>query len=528
MYTAHFGLKDNPFTITPDPGYLYLSPHHQDALAHLLYGIGENGGFVQLTGEVGTGKTTLIRALLAQPLEQVDVALCFNPRLTVRELVATLCDELHVPYPEDTGSLKPLYDALNAHLLRTHAEGRRTVLIIDEAQNLSRPVLEQIRLLTNLETHRHKLLRIILVGQPELQHLLERQDMRQLAQRITARYHLRSLTQSQTTAYIQHRLRVAGGPGELFTSGALRAAFRLSNGVPRLINVICDRALTGAYGRGLQRVDATLVRRAAREALGHSKPRFAIGSLKPELAWTALAAGLAMFGVGLYLTYGAWLRVPRVEAKAQAEATSRPANEPASAPIEAPVATKQAPDDPPRLASAEDLRALLGRAPDGEQPWTRLLTLWGESWPAKSDDAPCEQVQTMGLRCLSGIADWDELGRYNRPALLRLGDSGQNQGQAVLRSLRGDQVTLLIGNDTVRTDTAILGSLWKGEYLLLWRPQISPKLIGPGTQGDAVIWLRQRLALALGHNLGDAELSSVFDPTLQDQVRSFQKLNNLE
>ncbi|NJN45652.1 MAG: AAA family ATPase [Candidatus Competibacteraceae bacterium] len=249
MYTAYFGLRDNPFAITPDPSYLYLSPHHQEALAHLLYGAGENGGFVQLTGEVGTGKTTLIRTLLEQQLEDVDVALCLNPSLTVHELVATICDELHVDYPRATSSLKPLYDALNTHLLKTHALGRRTILIIDEAQSLDRPVLEQIRLLTNLETHRHKLLRIILVGQPELQRLLERQDMRQLAQRITARYHLMPLNRRQTTAYIQHRLRVAGGRDDVFTPAALKKAYRLSQGVPRLINVLCNHALLGAYGQ---------------------------------------------------------------------------------------------------------------------------------------------------------------------------------------------------------------------------------------------------------------------------------------
>ncbi|MBS1247393.1 MAG: hypothetical protein H6R48_182, partial [Proteobacteria bacterium] len=258
MYAPHFGLREPPFAITPDPAYVYLSRHHQEALAHLLYGVGENGGFVQLTGEVGTGKTTLVRTLLEQQLENVDIALCLNPRLTVAELLATVCDELGASYSPEPHTLKALLDALNAHLLQTHAAGRRTVLILDEAQNLSREVLEQIRLLTNLETAKHKLLRIILVGQPELRTLLARPDLRQLAQRITARYHLPPLDRRETAAYIDHRLRVAGGREDLFTWGARRVVYGHSGGIPRLINIICDRALLGAFGQGARRINASL------------------------------------------------------------------------------------------------------------------------------------------------------------------------------------------------------------------------------------------------------------------------------
>lgn len=300
MYAAYFGLREPPFAITPDPAYVYLSRHHQEALAHLLYGVGENGGFVQLTGEVGTGKTTLIRALLEQRLEHVDVALCLNPRLTVEELLATVCDELGVSYPRPVHTLKALLDALNAHLLQTHAAGRRTVLILDEAQNLSREVLEQIRLLTNLETAKHKLLRIILVGQPELRALLARPDLRQLAQRITARYHLPPLDRRETAAYINHRLRVAGGRDDLFTAGARRVAYHDSGGVPRLINIICDRALLGAYGRGMRRVTARLARAAAREALHGGAGGW---NWRPWLALVTGLAGLAMIGAGLWLPH---------------------------------------------------------------------------------------------------------------------------------------------------------------------------------------------------------------------------------
>jgi general secretion pathway protein A len=309
MYTAHFGLRELPFTLTPNPAFVYFSCHHQEALAHLLYGTSENGGFVQLTGEVGAGKTTLVRTLLEQRLENVDIALCLNPQLTVEDLLATVCDELGVTrrgesiepgsfedamrflnnaiHLKKSSTLKPLLDALNAHLLRTHAAGRRTVLIIDEAQHLSREVLEQIRLLTNLETTRHKLLRIILVGQPELREMLARPDLRQLAQRITARYHLPPLNRRETFAYISHRWRVAGGRDNLLTPSARRAVYRHSGGVPRLINVICDRALLGAYTQGAGRMTPRHVHQAAREALPHTVKK------PTPRRWLALGLGLA-------------------------------------------------------------------------------------------------------------------------------------------------------------------------------------------------------------------------------------------
>ena len=236
MYIGHFGLTEPPFSITPDPRYLYMSEAHREALAHLLYGIGEGGGFVQLTGEVGTGKTTLCRCLLEQLPARVDVAFILNPKLTDVELLATICDELRIPYPAGTTSRKVYVDALHQYLLDAHGRGHRTVLILDEAQDLAPDVLEQIRLLTNLETTTEKLLQIILIGQPELIRILERDDLRQLAQRITARYHLRPFAEPDTRAYIAHRLEVAGAKEKIVSDAATRAVHRASRGIPRLIN----------------------------------------------------------------------------------------------------------------------------------------------------------------------------------------------------------------------------------------------------------------------------------------------------
>src|SRR5271166_221903 len=297
MYTSFFGLSEKPFAITPDPRYLYLSERHAEALAHLLYGINEAGGFIQLTGEVGTGKTTVVRSLLSRLPQHADVAVIMNPRITPAEFLLTICEELGVGIAgSERDSVKQMVDALNRRLLEAHAEGRRVIVIVDEAQNLSSEVLEQVRLLTNLETSTQKLLQIILIGQPELRELLDRTDLRQLAQRITGRYHLKPLSREETQGYIRHRLRVAGAAGEIFTAAALREVHRVSSGIPRVINVCCDRALLGAYTQELRKVTAPLVRRAAGEVYGR---RFAP-------AWVGWIAGAIIVAGVTATSFAGW------------------------------------------------------------------------------------------------------------------------------------------------------------------------------------------------------------------------------
>lgn len=288
-YATFFQLKESPFSIAPNPHYLFMSERHREALAHLVYGVTQGNGFVALTGEVGTGKTTLCNCLLDQLPEHIDLALVLNPRLNAEELLATICDELGVSYPKRSGSLKVLTDALTKHLLDVHSRGRNTVLLIDEAQNLSIDVLEQIRLLSNLETNDTKLLQIVLVGQPELNHLLAQDRLRQLNQRITARYHIEALSHSECAAYIDHRLQVAGaGSNIVFSKAAIRKVFHYSKGVPRLINIICERALLGAYSLGKKEVGPSIIRKAAREVLLPS-------SIRLMLNWRVAGA----FGIGL-------------------------------------------------------------------------------------------------------------------------------------------------------------------------------------------------------------------------------------
>ena len=303
MYLSHYGLAEPPFAITPDPRFVFLGERHRDALAHLLYGIGQggSGGFVQLTGEVGTGKTTLCRLVLEQLPENVRIALVLNPRQTPLELIETICEELHVEQESRRRSLKTQIDALNAYLLKAYADGLRVVLIIDEAQELSRELLEQVRLLTNLETPTQKLLQIVLIGQPELRETLARPGLRQLSQRITARYHLTPLQPNETGAYLRHRMTVAGASAFPFDDAAVKRLHLLSGGVPRLLNVLGERALLAGYVHGRQRIDAALVDMAAAEVLPATTPDSHGWRI---LGWSLVLAGIGSVWLALWLQAG--------------------------------------------------------------------------------------------------------------------------------------------------------------------------------------------------------------------------------
>lgn len=268
MYTNYFGLKEKPFSIAPDPSFLYLSEQHKEALAHLLFGVSAHGGFVLLSGEVGTGKTTVSRALLHQMPERCEVAYIINPKQTDTELLQSICDEFGIYYFNEGQGSNYFVDLINEHLLGLHAKGKNAVLIIDEAQHLRSDVLEQLRLLTNLETDTSKLLQLVLLGQPELSTMLARKDLRQLAQRITARFHLDSLSLLETQEYISHRLNVAGYRGKLFSLESTKVIYKASRGIPRLTNVICDRCLLGAYSSNAQFINSAIARKAVEEVLG--------------------------------------------------------------------------------------------------------------------------------------------------------------------------------------------------------------------------------------------------------------------
>ncbi|MCK5091877.1 MAG: AAA family ATPase [Gammaproteobacteria bacterium] len=302
MYNEYFGLTDTPFSIAPDPRYLYMSDQHREALAHLVFGMSTGGGFILLTGEVGTGKTTVCRCLLEQVPENANVALILNPKVKAYELLATICDELGIEYPKGETSIKALVDCINRYLLDEYARGRKTVVILEEAQNLDADVLEQLRLLTNLETNEHKLLQIVMLGQPELLDMLASPKMSQLSQRITARYHLKALPRKEVDAYVNHRLSVAGLHRILFPESTLNLLYRLSGGIPRRINLLCDRALLGAYVNGRHQVDSKILKKAAREVLGEGGASFASRIRQVSIWWlvgSVMLISVVAFGLGM-------------------------------------------------------------------------------------------------------------------------------------------------------------------------------------------------------------------------------------
>lgn len=526
MYAAHFNLREPPFSIAPDPAFLYMSTRHQEALGHLLYGTGQYGGFVQLTGEVGTGKTTILRTLLAQKLENVDIAMIHNPRQSEAEFVASICDELGVAYPKSenaaSGSIKVLVDTLNEHLLKTHAAGRRTVLIIDEAQNLPQPVLEQVRLLTNLETDKEKLLRIMLVGQPELSDQLARPDLRQLASRITARFHLTPLPLVETVRYIIHRLHVAGGAADLFNESAMRRVHQYSRGIPRQINSICDRALLGAYAKGLRTVTPAIVDQAAVEVLGE-QPQLPhlqrlIRSLVPKslpLPWveTALAvAALLIAGVLLYQALG-----PRQPAAAQAV---KPAAAPPPA-AAAPAATSAAlPLDAGPAAlrvAAEPLPAVM----------SRLIGLWLPQLSIPRGENTCRFLSRQGLECYKGTTTWNQLRLMNRPAILTLDHEDGSRQFVLLRRLSADGGLIDTPNGALRVSNAQLAPLWSGEFLLLWQPPTRDTKIGPQSSPESITWLRRALARVEGRTLS-GPVPTNYGPELRAQMIRFQSTRGLD
>ncbi len=528
MYTDFFGLNEKPFSITPDPRYLFMSERHGEALAHLVYGVTESGGFIQLTGEVGTGKTTLVRTLLLNRMPaNADVAVVLNPQLSVVEFLATICEELHIDIGHNRGSIKAQTDALNRHLLAAHAEGRRTILVVDEAQNLSPAVLEQVRLLTNLETAKQKLLQIILIGQPELRELLARTDLRQLAQRITGRYHLEPLTREETAQYIEHRLKVAGAVGEVFDKGAKKAAFRLSGGVPRLINVICDRALLGAYSVSSRRVNGRLVRRAAAEVRGETA---AAGWLRPLLGAAAIA-GIAIIALSFWSLARQDAGTPAaIERPATAVAAEPAPDEPAAAVDEDATAPAQATSPvaavEPEPSLNEQLK-LAGDLTDASTALASLLQTWGLDYRAGPQSA-CSQAAAAGLACLYQRGSWSGLVQMDRPAVLTLVDDNGESHAVLLSAVYGDSAELVIGGVAVEHPVSSIMQSWFGQYVLLWRPHGGePVSLRRGSRGATVSWLRRSLAdVDPGYASSNPD-SNVYDAELEQIVRRFQQDHRL-
>ena len=527
MYRQYFGLAEAPFSIAPDPRYLYLSQRHQEALAHLLYGVGGDGGFVLLTGEVGAGKTTVCRCLLQQIPSSCDVAYIFNPKLTVEELLSTICVEFGIVYPPGNASIKVFVDCINTYLLEAHAKGRHTVLIIDEAQNLATDVLEQMRLLTNLETDQRKLLQIILLGQPELAAMLERPELRQLSQRIVARYHLGSLTKPEVAAYVRHRLEVSGAKRQIIPARLMGRLYRLSGGVPRVINVLCDRSLLGAYVEGKDSIDRATLAKAAREVF----PRPITRSAKTSRALVmglVLAASAAL----ALAVYQKEQGEPRALA-ASASAAPTPPAKPGEGGTQAEngavhggapnvIAPAKA---EPALAETLAWPASQQRADSRALAHAALFRAWGAVYNDATD--VCRQALLLGLRCRIARGGLNELRQLNRPAVLKMRDDRGQDFDAALTALDGRSATFAIGAQTTVVALTALAAQWSGQYTLLWRlPPDASEKTRPGDRGPAVAWLSQQLA-RVQHRAADASKDPVFDDGLLRQVKQFQLAQGL-
>jgi general secretion pathway protein A len=474
-----------------------------------MYGVNEAGGFVQLTGDIGTGKTTLVRTMLEKMPVHADVAVILNPRISPLELLLSICQELSIAVSsEAAASIKALVDLLNEKLLSAHALGRRVIVIIDEAQNLSAETLEQVRLLTNLETASAKLMQIILIGQPELREVLAHSGLKQLAQRITGRYHLAPLSRDESIAYVRHRLKIAGATGEIFSNAALREVHRLTEGVPRLINVTCDRALLGAYTEDQHRIDAGTTRRAASEVFGKS--------IAPR--WIAWAGGGAAVVALITLAFG----VQQLTTASTPQDTPTP--KVAAAPITAVEALKP-------VAAAVDIDNLLVNAlPETttESAFAKLLALWKADFH-KDAPRPCEQALAQGLECVYQKGSWGQLRILNRPVILSLTDDGGHTHQVVLTSLNDSSARVALGGTPQEVSLSSLSRVWLGDYLLLWRPQATgQRALAVGMRGDEVRWLRRSLDRLQNAATATDELpNDYYDEALAKRVENFQREHRL-
>lgn len=516
MYQQYFGLSDAPFSIAVNPRYLFMSGRHRDALAHLLYGVGSGGGFILLTGEVGTGKTTLNRCLLEQLPENTDIAIVLNPALSAVELLATVCDEFDIDYPRETESLKILTDALHQFLLSNHREGRRTVLMIDEAQHLGFGVLEQIRLLTNLETDEKKLLQIILTGQPELASMLARPELRQLNQRVTARFDLTPLNEQETQIYVRHRLQIAGlsDGREVFSQGALREIYRLSSGVPRVINLLCDRAMMGAYGRDQSTVSANLIKEAGRETFGALSPGVP-GGINPHGAARYKTIAFMTVFVLLLLSAVMWGR--QFYSSQGAVRLAEPSFE---TPLDERVGGSETDASNPAPATTQAEAWIISAAAAEKGLWSLVsdTPLAGEL---------CNQSAAEGFRCERSDADvWDVLLENNRPAILTVRRRSGFAGAALLVGIDSEAALLWTEAFLCEVPLEHLASLWRGGFEYLWKSP--PDWTGPLSEGDRGPAVARVVSdLSRLDNLPAPPLE-VYTPALTERVRQFQSASGLQ
>jgi len=548
MYNEYFGFKQAPFSIAPDPRYLYMTEQHRDALAHLVYGLNSEGGCILLTGEVGTGKTTICRCLLEQIPEQAKVALVLNPKVSEIELLETICDELDIDYPETNNSAKTYTDRIYKFLIESNRKNEKIVLIIDEAQNLDSEVLEQLRLLTNLETDQRKLLQIIILGQPELLDILAKNEMRQLAQRITARFHLQPLDKHEVKAYVDHRLAVAGQNIRLFPDSSIKLLFKLSKGVPRLINIICDRSLLGAYVENQYAVDTRTMKKAAKEVFGelknieqHNKNK---RWLAPVIAGTALLC-IAVAGA-FYLDHTNIMSdiepvaiIDEIEDEMIEIISEDDGHDQITYLDEEPASIGQTEEigdsdtiiDTDNMTNETDDYSDLAIILDTENSdqtdaYQRLFAAWNKEYDSNSGKTACNQAKELALRCLFKKGNLNSLKTYNRPAILSLFNSKGEPRYVTLTSISGDSATIYVNNTRHEVTLSQLDQHWFGAFTLLWqKPTAYTSAITPGERGEIINWLNTQISKINHSNLD--MIVSTYDQRLINKVKTFQTQQGL-
>jgi len=579
MYNEYFGFKESPFSIAPDPRYLYMTAQHREALAHLVYGLNSEGGCILLTGEVGTGKTTICRCLLEQIPAEANVALVLNPKVNEIELLETICDELKIPYPDkeksDTSnSVKTYTDRIYNFLIENNRKNESTVLIIDEAQNLDSTVLEQLRLLTNLETDKRKLLQIIILGQPELLDILAKTEMRQLAQRITARYHLEPLSKPNIKAYVDHRLAIAGQNIKIFPEKSINLLYKLSKGIPRLINVICDRALLGAYVENQYTVSPQILKKAAKEVFGELKN---VESRQNNMRWfapTAIITGFTALSILLFFN----VKQPAIDFSkkllpANANQNTKDRDKKASNDTTSSIASgvfdtnnnssfngnkkvieqgvnnnsgktdhdnlsigsttedishhkanKQNLLQPNNIQTIKDFESSLNTSSNSlSSSYDILFNLWGGKYNRRSNTTGCKQAESFSLLCLHRLGNLNSLKKLNRPAALKIiNPKGEHRYIAVTK-IRNDIVTVYSGGKPFAITLTQLDQYWHGQFILLWkRPNEYNAPIKPGERSGIVNWLH-----SLFDDPGKPIADNLYSNALSTKVRAFQKEHHL-